>query len=98
MHGWDEAGYRLGDGGGFSDRTLASLTGRAIVIGVMKTIHPHSEDIPMDWVVSERGVYRRDPEGLAFLGETAAGRPSALASPVCYAEEIAPECFDEQRG
>jgi hypothetical protein len=45
--------------------------------------------------VTERGVYWRDPEGLAFLGEAAAGRPSALASPVCYAEEVAPESFDE---
>ncbi|MDP9119511.1 MAG: hypothetical protein M3M93_04420, partial [Actinomycetota bacterium] len=22
-------------------------------------------DIPMDWVVTERGIYRRDPDGLA---------------------------------
>jgi hypothetical protein len=35
--------------------------------------------------VTERGVYRRDPEGLAFLG--APEPQSALASPVCYADE-----------
>ena len=74
MNGWDEAGYRLGYGGGFFDRTLASLAKKPVVIGVsyelarMKTIHPQSWDIPMDWVVTERGVYRRDPEGLVFLG------------------------------
>jgi 5-formyltetrahydrofolate cyclo-ligase len=99
MNGWDEAGYRLGYGGGFFDRTLASLTKKPVVIGVsyelaqMKTIRPQSWDIPMDWVVTERGTYRRDPEGLVFLGEPIAGEPSALASPVCYAPEVDPERF-----
>ena len=96
-----EAGYRLGYGGGFFDRTLASLARRPIVIGVsyelsrMPTIRPQSWDIPMDWVVTEGGTYRRDPDGLAFLGEPLAGEPSALASPVCYAGEIAPAPHDE---
>ena len=96
MIGWDEAGYRLGYGAGFFDRTLASLATKPVVIGVsyelsrMKTIHPQSWDIPMDWVVTEHGTYRRDPEGLVFLGEGVAGAPSALASPVCYAAEIDP--------
>lgn len=99
MNGWDEAGYRLGYGGGFFDRTLASLTKKPVVIGVsyelarMKTIRPQSWDIPMDWVVTERGTYRRDPQGLVFLGEPVAGEPSALASPVCYAPEVDPERF-----
>jgi 5-formyltetrahydrofolate cyclo-ligase len=99
MNGWDEAGYRLGYGGGFFDRTLASLTKKPVVIGVgyelarMKTIRPQSWDIPMDWVVTERGTYRRDPEGLVFLGEPVAGEPSALASPVCYAAEVDPGRF-----
>jgi 5,10-methenyltetrahydrofolate synthetase len=96
MNGWDEAGHRLGYGGGYFDRTLASLTPRAVAIGVsyemarMKTIHPQTWDVAMDWVVTERGVYRRDPDGLAFLGEALAGEPSAVASPVCYLDEIAP--------
>jgi len=103
MIGWDEAGYRLGYGAGFFDRTLASLTKRPAVIGVsyelarMHSIQPQGWDIPMDWVVTERGVYRRDPQGLVFLGEAAPGEPSALASPVCYADEIAPEYFDERK-
>lgn len=101
MNGWDEAGYRLGYGGGFFDRTLASLARKPVVIGVsyelakMKTIRPQRWDIPMDWVVTERGVYRRDPDGLAFLGEPVAGEPSALASPVCYAAEVDPCHFGE---
>jgi 5-formyltetrahydrofolate cyclo-ligase len=96
MNGWDEAGHRLGYGAGFFDRTLASSAKPPVAIGVgyemarMKTIRPQAWDVPMDWVVTERGVYRRDPGGLVFLGEAAEGEPSALASPTCYAEEIAP--------
>ena len=94
MNGWDSKGYRLGYGAGFFDRTLASLTERPAVIGVsyeqarLDTIYPQAWDIPVDYLVTERGVYRRDPEGLAYLGEPQEGEPSALASPVCYAGEI----------
>ena len=38
-------------------------------MGKMETIHPQSWDIPVDWVVTERGVYRRDADGSTFLGE-----------------------------
>jgi len=95
MNGWDPQGYRLGYGAGFFDRTLASLPKRPLTIGVtyelakMETIHPQSWDIPLDYVVTERGVYRRESgrdEGLAFLGEPEPG-DSNLASPVCYADE-----------
>jgi 5,10-methenyltetrahydrofolate synthetase len=99
MNGWDAQGYRLGYGAGFFDRTLASLAKKPVTIGVsfelarLETIHPQPWDIPLDWVVTERGVYRRDAEGLAFLGAPLAGEPSKLASPVCYADEIAPDYF-----
>jgi 5,10-methenyltetrahydrofolate synthetase len=104
MNGFDEAGYRLGYGGGFFDRTLAAAAKKPLVIGVtfelarMPTIHPQAYDIPMDYLVTERGVYRRDDGRLAFLGEPPAGPPSALASPVCYAGEVAPGYFGEKRG
>ena len=95
MNGWDPAGYRLGYGGGFFDRTLASLSRKPAVIGVayemakMDTIHPQSWDIPVDWLVTERGVYRRDREGLAYLGAPPSGEePSVLSSPVCYLGDI----------
>ena len=91
MNGWDAQGYRLGYGGGFFDRTLASLKEKPLVIGVtyelarMQTIHPQPWDIPMDYVVTERGIYRRDGDELVFLG--APGPVSEMASPVCYADE-----------
>ena len=95
MNGWDAQGYRLGYGGGFFDRTLASLADKPLAIGVsyelarLPTIHPQAWDIPVDYLVTERGVYRRDPEGLAFLGAPQAGDdPSSLSSPVCYAGDI----------
>ncbi len=95
MNGWDLQGYRLGYGGGFFDRTLAAAMKKPVTIGIsfefarIETIYPQSWDIPMDYVVTERGVYRRDPEGLAYLGEPPDGDdPSALASPVCYAGDV----------
>lgn len=77
MNGWDDKGYRLGYGGGYFDRTLAGLASKPVVIGVsyerarIQTIHPQPWDVPVDWVVTERGVYRRNPQGLAFLDGTA---------------------------
>jgi 5,10-methenyltetrahydrofolate synthetase len=95
MNGWDPAGYRLGYGAGFFDRTLAALARKPVVIGVayelarIATIHPQGWDVPVDWLVTERGVYRRDAEGLAYLGAPPGGDdPSALSSPVCYLGEV----------
>jgi len=99
MNGWDTGGYRLGYGAGFFDRTLAASKARPVVIGVgyemarLESIRPQAWDIPMDWVVTERGVYRREDEGLVFLGAPPAGEASTLASPVCYAAELDPGYF-----
>ncbi|HEU4353935.1 MAG TPA: 5-formyltetrahydrofolate cyclo-ligase [Burkholderiales bacterium] len=92
MNGWDAQGYRLGYGGGFFDRTLAALPKKPLTIGIsyemakLDTICPQPWDVPMDHVITERGVYRRDPEGLVFLGEPDQGS-GTLASPVCFADE-----------
>ena len=93
MNGWDMGGYRLGYGAGFFDRTLASLTKRPMVIGVsyeqakLETIHPQPWDIPVDFVVTERGVYRRDADGLVFLPAPEMSGSGEMSSPVCYADE-----------
>jgi len=61
--GFDAAGYRLGYGGGYFDRTLAAWTGRPRTIGVgfelgrMPTIQPQPHDIPLDAIVTEAGVF-----------------------------------------
>jgi 5-formyltetrahydrofolate cyclo-ligase len=93
MNGWDQQGYRLGYGAGFFDRTLAALPEKPVVIGVtyelarLETIFPQQWDIPVDYVVTERGVYRRDEGKLAFLGAPEPAGSGELASPVCYADE-----------
>lgn len=107
MNGFDAGGYRLGYGGGFFDRTLASLRTNnpkaTVAIGVtyelarMDTIHPQSYDIPMDYVVTERGVYER-VEGKLVLLEAPAGEHNVpgYSSPACLAHEIAPGYFGEK--
>ena len=56
--GVDPGNYRLGYGGGFFDRTLASLPAKPLVVGVgyemqrIPTIHAQPHDIPMDRIVT----------------------------------------------
>jgi 5-formyltetrahydrofolate cyclo-ligase len=76
-NGFDEAGYRLGYGGGYFDRTMASLDPRPLVIGIafelgrLATIHPQPHDIPLDYVVTEAGAYQRGPRGLQRVSSPA---------------------------
>jgi len=59
---FDEAGYRVGWGGGFFDRTLSDLRNRGKVIAVgaaysaqrFDTVPRDRHDQPLDWIVTER--------------------------------------------
>ncbi|MGV8987144.1 MAG: 5-formyltetrahydrofolate cyclo-ligase [Cypionkella sp.] len=61
--GWDAAGYRLGYGGGYFDRTLAALSPRPLAIGVgldeaqIPTIFPQPHDIVMQVIVTQSGIH-----------------------------------------
>lgn len=65
--GWDRAGYRLGYGGGYFDRTLAAFAPRPLTIGIgldlalVPTIYPQPHDIAMDLIVTETGVRETMP-------------------------------------
>ncbi|MDW6023353.1 5-formyltetrahydrofolate cyclo-ligase [Mesorhizobium sp. BAC0120] len=57
--GFDDANYRLGYGGGFFDRTLATMTRKPLSIGVgyaqswIPTVYPQHHDVPMDVIVTD---------------------------------------------
>lgn len=58
--GFDDRGFRLGNGGGYFDRTLAAMTERRYAVGVgfsfqeIPTIYPQWHDVPMDRILTER--------------------------------------------
>lgn len=63
--GWDRACFRLGYGGGFYDRTLASVERRPRTVGVshaalaLRSVFPQGHDVPLDCFVTEAGVVER---------------------------------------
>jgi 5,10-methenyltetrahydrofolate synthetase len=71
--GFDEMGFRIGYGSGYFDRTLAAITPRPLAIGVgfeilrLNSVHPQRHDIPMDFIVTEAGIYRVTVTGLELV-------------------------------
>jgi len=59
---FDDRGYRIGYGGGYFDRTLASLSPRPLAIGVgfelgrVDSVRPEPHDIRLDIIVTEAGL------------------------------------------
>ena len=64
LNGFDAAGYRLGYGGGYFDRTLVALAPRPLAVGVgfeinrVDSIRPEAHDQRLDWIVTENGAFR----------------------------------------
>lgn len=83
--GFDAAGHRLGNGGGFYDRTFAALAGPVVRLGVgfealrLATIFPQAHDVPMDLVITEE-----QPDVTGPLAKFARGP----ASPPCALGEL----------
>ena len=65
--GYGPGGYRLGYGGGFYDRTLASLQPKPFTVGLgfdfayLPDLQPEPHDVPLDAILSDTGVmWHRD--------------------------------------
>lgn len=60
--GFDSTGTRLGYGGGYYDRTLASLAKKPLLVGLafavqeLPTIPREDHDVPLDAIITENGV------------------------------------------
>ena len=60
--GYGPGGYRLGYGGGFYDRTLATLqpkphtVGLGFTVGYLDDFEPEPHDVPLDAILNDNGV------------------------------------------
>ncbi|XAH22906.1 5-formyltetrahydrofolate cyclo-ligase [Xylophilus sp. GW821-FHT01B05] len=60
--GYGAGGYRLGYGGGFYDRTLASLSPKPFTVGLgfgqgfLPDFEPEAHDVPLDAILNDNGV------------------------------------------
>ncbi|MDP3138203.1 MAG: 5-formyltetrahydrofolate cyclo-ligase [Burkholderiaceae bacterium] len=60
--GYSAGGYRLGYGGGFYDRTLATLQPKPVTVGLgyapgfIDDFEPEAHDIPLDAILNDNGV------------------------------------------
>lgn len=71
MLAFDDAGYRLGYGGGFYDRSLEALRAvkRVVAVGVaysgqrVDAVPRGDFDQPLDWIVTQSGAFRPGQPG-----------------------------------
>ena len=85
MNGFDAQGYRLGYGGGYFDRTLDAMSPQPLAIGVafefagLPTIRPQPHDVPMDFLVTEAGIYvAKDADLVRISAEQCCARAGHL--------------------
>lgn len=86
LNAFDAAGYRLGYGGGFFDRTLAALPRAPLVLGVgfelgrTASVQPQAHDYPVDWLFTEAGFWAMRAHRSPRNGESPApeNQPPAL--------------------
>jgi 5,10-methenyltetrahydrofolate synthetase len=112
--GWDRAGYRLGYGGGYFDRTLADLSPRPFTIGIglqaaeFATIYPQPHDIRLDAIVTEDcrsctcpsmpNRHRRERNGAETCGARRGRRSPPARVPARRYENPCPRPHSELRG
>lgn len=95
--GFDADCYRLGNGGGYYDRTLGALDYKPFVIGTgyafsgVHTIFPQPHDIAMDMIVTEDETFSRDAVRLA--GAVGGSMIVELASSPCSMSGMDPTYF-----
>lgn len=74
--GFGEQGDRLGYGGGFFDRTLASISPQPLKIGVafelsrLPTTYPQDHDILMDFIITEVGIHVIENKKMRIISAT----------------------------
>ena len=97
--GFDAQGYRLGYGGGYFDRTFAALVPAPLKVGVsfelarVDSIRPQPYDVPLDFIVTEVGVWRVGHTGLERLPAGAVLLPAGRIRPAPDGSCASPPCL-----